>query len=108
MAFNEPSMERFLAELVPGGLLLVNSSLVKKGPVRSDVKVLWIPAIEAAKDLGNPRVANMVMLGAYVEESRIVDPESILASLATHGMEADLLRQNRLALQFGRGLASSI
>jgi 2-oxoglutarate ferredoxin oxidoreductase subunit gamma len=108
MAFNEPSMDRFLAELAPGGLLLVNSSLVKRAPVRSDVKVLWVPATEAAKDLGNPRVANMVMLGAYIEESRVVDPESILVALAAHGMEADLLRQNREALLCGRGLASSI
>ena len=75
--------------------------------MRPDINVLWIPATEAAKDLGNPRVANMVMLGAYVETTRVVDPESILASLAAHGMGADLLRQNRLALQFGRGLALS-
>jgi 2-oxoisovalerate ferredoxin oxidoreductase beta subunit len=107
MAFNEPSVERFMAELAPGGLLLANSSMGQKAAVRPDINVLWIPATEAAKDLGNPRVANMVMLGAYVETTRVVDPESILASLAAHGMGADLLRQNRLALQFGRGLALS-
>jgi Pyruvate/2-oxoacid:ferredoxin oxidoreductase gamma subunit len=98
MAFNEPSMERFRAELAPGGLLLANSSMGQKAAVRPDINVLWIPATEAAKDLGNPRVANMVMLGAYVETTRVVAPESILASLDAHGMGADLLRQNRLAL----------
>jgi hypothetical protein len=46
------------------------------------------------------------VLHKLIEESRIMDPESILVSLAAHGMGADLLRQNRVALQFGRGLAS--
>jgi 2-oxoisovalerate ferredoxin oxidoreductase beta subunit len=108
MAFNEPSMERFMTQVAPGGLLLVNSSLTQKAPVRPDINVLRIPATEAAKDLGNPRVANMVMLGAYLETTRVVDPESILASLTADGMEAGLRRQNSLALQFGRGLASSV
>jgi 2-oxoglutarate ferredoxin oxidoreductase subunit gamma len=70
--------------------------------------VVRIPATDAAKDLGNPRVANMVMLGVYIEMTRAVDAESILASLAADGMDAGLLRQNGLALQFGRGLASSV
>lgn len=107
IAFNEPSVERFAPEVLPGGLLMLNSSMVKKGPDRKDIKVIWVPATEAANDLGNAKVANMVMLGAYLQETRALDPESVLASLSEHGMRPDLLKFNRLALQVGRGLIAS-
>lgn len=107
IAFNEPSIERFAPELLPGGLLMMNSSMVKKGPERTDIKVVWVPATEAANDLGNAKVANMVMLGAYLQETRALDPESVLTSLSEHGMRSDLLKFNRLALQVGRGLVAS-
>ncbi len=107
IAFNEPSVERFAPEILPGGLLMLNSSMVKKGPDRKDIKVVWVPATEAANDLGNAKVANMVMLGAYLQETRALEPESILASLTEHGMRPDLLKFNRLALQVGRGLVAS-
>lgn len=104
-AFNEPSLDRFTPDLEPRGLLVVNSSLVKKIPQRTDIKVLYVPATEMASDLGNVRVANIVMLGSYLQETQVVNPESVLASLADHGMRDDLLKKNRLALQVGRGLA---
>jgi 2-oxoisovalerate ferredoxin oxidoreductase beta subunit len=107
VAFNEPSVERFASEVLPGGLLMINSSMVKHGPDRKDIKVVWVPATEAANNLGNARVANMVMLGAYLQETGALNPESILASLGEHGMRPDLLKFNRLALQVGRGLISS-
>ena len=107
LAFNEPSVDKFLPELLPGGLLMVNSSMVNSIPDRSDVKILSIPATEAAKDIGNPKVANMIMLGAYIEATHAVDTESILTSLTEHGMRPELLKVNREALEAGRGLASS-
>jgi 2-oxoisovalerate ferredoxin oxidoreductase beta subunit len=107
IAFNEPSAERFAPEVLPGGLMMLNSSMIKKGPDRKDLKLVWVPATEAANDLGSAKVANMVMLGAYLQETRSMDPESVLASLTEHGMKPDLLKINRLALQVGRGLVAS-
>jgi 2-oxoisovalerate ferredoxin oxidoreductase beta subunit len=107
IAFNEPSAERFGTEILPGGLLMLNSSMVKKGPDRRDIKMVWVPATEAANNLGNAKVANMVMMGAYLQETHALDPESVLATLNAHGMRPDLLKFNRLALQVGRGLVAS-
>jgi 2-oxoisovalerate ferredoxin oxidoreductase beta subunit len=104
MAFNEPSAEKFAPELLPGGLLMVNSSLVKKASDRKDIHILWVPATEAANGVGNPKVANMVMLGAYLEATHAMDPESILLALKEHGMRPNLLDVNRKALQAGRDL----
>ncbi len=106
VAFNEPSAEKFAPELLPDGLLMVNSSLVKKASDRTDIRILWIPATEAANSVGNPKVANMVMLGAYLEATHALDPESILLSLSEHGLRPDLLDVNRLALAAGRDLVS--
>ncbi len=106
MAFNEPSCEKFAAELLPGGLLILNSSMVKKGPERTDIRVLWVPATEAANGAGNPKVANMVMVGAFLEATQALDPESILASLSHHGLRPEILKTNREALQIGRRLAA--
>jgi len=106
LAFNEPSVDKFLPELLSGGLLMINSSMVNSIPERSDVKILAIPATEAAKDIGNPKVANMVMLGAYIETTHAVGAESVLSSLTEHGMRPDLLKVNREALDAGRRLVS--
>ncbi len=106
MAFNEPSAEKFAPEILPGGLLMLNSSLIKKGTDRTDIKVLWVPATEAANDIGNPKVANMIMVGAFLGATQALDPESILASLTHHGLRPEILKINREAIQVGRRLAA--
>ena len=104
IAFNEPSVERFGAELLPGGLMMLNSSMISTRPSRTDVRIVEVPATDAAKEVGNPKVANMVMLGAYLQLTEALNDESILLSLTAHGMRSDLLEVNRKALKAGRGL----
>jgi 2-oxoisovalerate ferredoxin oxidoreductase beta subunit len=104
IAFNEPSVEKFAGELLPGGLLMVNSSMVTEKPVRTDIRVIEVPATDAAKELGNPKVANMVMLGAYLQVTGAVNDDSVLSALAEHGLRADLIELNRKALAAGRAL----
>ncbi|MDH7482378.1 MAG: 2-oxoacid:acceptor oxidoreductase family protein [Armatimonadota bacterium] len=66
----------------PGGLLLVNSSLIDLSIVRGDCKVFAIDANVRAEELGNVRVANMIMLGAYAALTKVVSLDSLIASLA--------------------------
>jgi 2-oxoglutarate ferredoxin oxidoreductase subunit gamma len=106
IAFNEPSVEKFATEIQPGGQLFVNSSMVKTIPSRDDIEVVQIPALDAATELGNPKVANMIMLGAYLQKTAILNPESVLASLADHGSREELIKFNRRAMELGRELAS--
>jgi 2-oxoisovalerate ferredoxin oxidoreductase beta subunit len=107
IALNQASAERFAAELVPGGLLLLNSSLVKIIPERADIKVVCIPATEAATDLGNPQVANTIMLGACLQETGVLHWESVVTALREHIISPEVLRTNLIALQVGRALATS-
>ncbi len=104
IAFNEPSVDKFIGELVPGGLLMVNSSMVTKKPDRTDIRIVAVPATDTAKDVGSPKVANMVMLGAYLQVTGAVDDESVLTALAEHGLRSDLVELNRKALLAGRAL----
>ena len=88
MAFNQPSIEKFAHEVLPGGLILVNSSMVDNASDRSDVQIVRVPAYEAAMNLGNVKAANMILLGRYLEVTRAVDEESILSAFVEHGTKA--------------------
>ena len=104
IAFNEPSVEKFVGELLPGGLMMLNSSMVNTKPSRTDIRIVEVPVTDAAKEVGNQKVANMVMLGAYLQVTGAVNDESILSALADHGVRADLIELNRKALLAGRAL----
>lgn len=80
IVMNLPSLFKFEKTLVKDGLLLVNSSLIDQKTSREDVKAYYIPANEIANELGNGKVANMVMLGAFLEITKTVKIESILAA----------------------------
>ena len=64
VAMNKPSLAVFENSVVPGGLLLYNSSLIDVKPTRSDIRAVGIPANDIAAELGSAKVTNMVMLGA--------------------------------------------
>ncbi len=77
VAMNKPSLDKFEPHVRAGGLLLINSSLIDRSSNRGDVTVLEVPANQIANDLGNPRGANMVALGAYVGATDAVELEEI-------------------------------
>ncbi len=72
---------KFQPDVKPEGLLLVNSSLIDLLTVRNDCKVFPIEANVVAEELGNLRVANMIMLGAYAALKKVVSLDSLVASL---------------------------
>ncbi|HEY2421278.1 MAG TPA: 2-oxoacid:acceptor oxidoreductase family protein [Neobacillus sp.] len=81
IVLNNPSFDKFEPRVRPGGLLIINSSLVVRVSERTDIKIIDLNATDMANDLGNSRVANMILLGAFLEHSKIVSVESILESL---------------------------
>lgn len=75
MAMNRPSLDKFENYLEPGGILLVDSSLVNRSPSRKDIKVFEIPATQIASDMGNLAYANIIMLGKLLSETGAVSAE---------------------------------
>lgn len=78
---NNPSFDKFEPRVRPGGLLIINSSMVIKVSHRKDIKIIEVNATDMANDLGNSRVANMILLGAFLAHTKIVSNESIVESL---------------------------
>lgn len=103
LVLNKPSLDKFEDSVRPGGKLFINSSLVEEKSKRDDIDVYYVPANDIANELGNPRVANMAMLGAYLEATGIVDVESIYEAFPKVFGEhrAHLLPVNQKALKKG-------
>jgi len=78
IVMNLPSLIKFEKEILPGGKLFINSSLIEVETSRKDIKAYYIPANELAMELGNSKIANMIMLGAYLEVTKAVEIDSVL------------------------------
>jgi len=104
-AFNRPSLDRFLKEVVPGGLVVYDSSLVPDPPEMPAVQSIGIPASSVAESLGAPRAANMVALGAYIGRTRILSPAAIEAALRRH-LKPEKVALNMKAFEAGRQFAA--
>ena len=103
IAMNLPSLLKFQGNLLTEGKLLINSSLIEEKTDRQDVTAYYIPANEIANELGNARVANMVMLGAYLELTKIVSEDAVVEAFKkVYGPRREhLLPLNREALARG-------
>ncbi|SMC87549.1 2-oxoacid:acceptor oxidoreductase family protein [Papillibacter cinnamivorans] len=91
IVMNLPSFDKYERQVVPGGLFLVNSSLVTKRSGRKDFRVVPVPVNELAQELGNAKTANMVMLGAYAGVSGALDRELFIKALEVIGGKKDHL-----------------
>jgi len=103
--FNRPSLDKFGAMVRPGGLLLINSSLIDVTSKRDDITEFLVPANDIAMAAGNAKAANMVMLAAYVEATNVVSFDTLNKMLlAKMGAKKELLDINRKAFEEGRKL----
>lgn len=109
IVMNEPSLELFESHVRPGGNLLINSSLVTSEPTRTDINVYKIPVNDIAIDIGNARVANMVMLGAYLKATELVEvPSVIKAFTKVYGdKKKKLIPTNEKAIEYGQNALGS-
>ena len=81
IAMNEPSFDKYESSVAAGGIFIINSSIINKRANRSDIDYYYVPCNDIAVRLGNPRVANMVMLGAFIELTKAVSFESIINAI---------------------------
>jgi 2-oxoglutarate ferredoxin oxidoreductase subunit gamma len=107
VAMNRPSLEKFEAALQPGGLLFYNSSLIEIKPQRTDITIIAVPANDWAEKLGNSRVANMIVMGAIIKKTGIVNVDTamhVLTEKVLTGRKEKLIPINRAALDKGMKL----
>jgi len=103
LIFNKPSLVKFEPQLIEGGLLILNSSMVKTGVQRSDLIVRQVPADEIAQEAGMRRAGNIVLLGAYLAASSAVSFDATLEAIVEYLGPAreSLVEVNRKALTAG-------
>jgi len=105
VAMNQPSMVRFQNQIQSGGVLFINSSLIETEISRGDVDIIKVPANSIAEQLGSPRSANMVMLGAFTQKSNIVSISSVIEGLKSAlKKKQKLIAVNTEALMVGYDL----
>lgn len=77
IVLNLPSLAKFMPKLKKGGRLFYNSSLIETKEFRDDVEVYAVPVNDIASKLGNLKVANIVMLGAYLAVTKLFTKDEI-------------------------------
>jgi 2-oxoglutarate ferredoxin oxidoreductase subunit gamma len=103
VVFNLPSLTKFEKEIAEGGVLIINSSVVERDPSRADLKVFKVPANDIAEKLGNVKIQNMVMLGAYLGVTNAVSLEAVEKALESKlsGKKSHLVELNMQAIKEG-------
>jgi len=81
IALNQPSMDKFEKAVKPGGLLLYDSTNIIAPPTREDIRIASLPATEEAARLKNARIMNMIVLGAFIERTHVVEISSVMSAL---------------------------
>jgi 2-oxoisovalerate ferredoxin oxidoreductase beta subunit len=104
VAMNEPSLRKFIASVQPGGWVLYNGETMPEELARHDVQVLAQPFTQIADELGEPRAANMVMLGALLEISGALPQGSVDAALRRLVKSSRWVELDERALAKGREL----
>ena len=104
LAMNEPSLKKFIATAQPGGWVLYNGEVVPEDCQRDDVHILAFPFTQIAHELGEPRVANMVILGTLLEITGALPQASVDAALHRLVKHAKWLDIDERALARGREL----
>ena len=103
IAMNTPSLKKYEDEVVKNGTIFINSSVIEVDVDREDVTVWKVPCDTIANELGNSKVANMVMLGAYAEATKALKIDT-LKTMIQHmftGRKAKLVDLNIKALECG-------
>ncbi len=103
MVMNLPSLDKFEAQVAPGGSIFIDSTLIARKVQRTDVKVYYVPATRMAMEAGIPTLANMLLTGKLLRETPALcggDWEAALKKVVS-ARHAELLGYNLIALQTG-------
>jgi len=100
---NLPSLDKYEQEVKPGGQIYINSSLISRKVVRTDVEVFYVPATQMADDQGLGNLANMIMIGSMLKHSNLFPMESVTRALEkiVSPEKAEMYARNVKAIELG-------
>jgi len=103
IAMNRPSLDKFESHVKPGGVLVVNSSIIDRKVERDDIKVVYCDANRIAESVGNPKGANVAILGALMAKDQVCAEDKMIEAIRIELGErkARFLEGNMKALAAG-------
>ncbi len=103
IAMNLPSLDRYESAVVPGGIIIADSTLIERGISRTDVRAFRIPATQMAADEGITTLANMIIVGKLIRECDAISYENLDEALAkvVSARHKEMLDFNRRAIDVG-------
>lgn len=106
VAMNNPSFDKFINTVEPGGVAIIDSSLIDHGTDRTDIKVCAIPATTLADEQGLKGLANIIILGKLLKETQFTSLETLLAAMkkCIPERKQHLLEPNEKAIRLGMSL----
>ncbi len=109
IALNLPSYDKYETELAAGGTLVVNKSMVDRGPKRDDIHEIFIPCNDIAEEVGDKKLLTVVAIGALLTALPELSMDDVKKSLGSHipARHRDLLAKNMDALDRGWSAAKN-
>ena len=103
VAMNLPSLDKYEDAVVPGGMIIVDSTLIERKVKRDDVKVFYVPSTKLAQDIGAPKLSNMILMGKVIKEAGAVSYENLEEGLkkVVPAKHADMFDINLKAIETG-------
>jgi len=103
VAMNRPSLDKFEDHVKPGGLLVINSSIIDRKAVRDDIRVVYCDSNGIAESVKNPKGANVAILGAMLAKEPVVSVDKMVEAIRIELGErkARFLEGNKAALLAG-------
>ncbi len=103
IAMNQPSFDKFVDLVVPGGLIVVDTTMVQDVKHRDDVRMFEIPATHMAEEAGLKGLANVILTGKVFAETGFCEEDTLFAAIdaCVPARKAALVDKNKEALRLG-------
>lgn len=103
IAMNLPSFDKFIDAVIPGGVVIVDSTLISKKVERTDVEVFYIPATELAEQKGLKGLANIILIGRLLAATKFCSYETIEKTISkvVPAKKQHLIPKNMEAIDIG-------
>ncbi len=103
LVMNTPSYEKFIGDVLPGGVAILDSSLISLKCERDDIRVSYVPATALADENGLNGLANMILFGKMLKETGFTSLETLKKALekVVPAKKAHLIESNLKAVALG-------
>ncbi len=110
VAMNYPSLVKYQDAVKENGVMFINKDLISEEPSRNNLSLVKVPANTIAHDMGNDRVLNMVMLGAFIAKTKVVSSDAAAEAIieVLGDKKQKLIDINQKALEKGAEFVNNL